>query len=68
MRLEGAYPITSEAFYRMVVLAVILFGVETRVLVVDIKNLIVGVHTGFAAGDGLTGKEEMVWDPAAERV
>ena len=52
----------------MVVLAVILFGVETRVLVVDIKNLIVGVHTGFAAGDGLTGKEEMVWDPAAERV
>ena len=47
MRREGAYPITSEAFYRAVVQAVILFGEETCVFSAAMEKRIVGFHTDF---------------------
>ena len=45
MRQEGADPIISAEFYRVVVQAVLLFEEETWVLSAAMANQIVGFHT-----------------------
>ena len=67
MRREGADPITSAAFYRAVVQALLLFGADTWVLSAATENSISGFHIFFAAGDGEMSEDKMGWDLAVGR-
>ena len=44
---EGGNPAISETFYHAVLQAVLLFGVETRVILAPMVQRIEGVHVGF---------------------
>ena len=47
LRREGSYQLVSEIFYRAVVQAVLLFGVETWVLLAAMDKTLEGFHLGF---------------------
>ena len=47
LRREGADPFISEKFYSAVVQAVLLLGVETRVMTVEMSQKFEVVHLGF---------------------
>ena len=54
LRWEGEDPITSASFYRAVVQAVLLFGLETWILSAAMEKRIAGVRVGFL--QQVTGK------------
>ena len=55
LRREGANPRLAEMFYRTVAKLVLLFGLETWVLLSVIERKVEGIHTGFMMH--ITGKQ-----------
>ena len=47
IRQEGSKPRVSEIFYRVVVQAILLYGLETWVLSAEMAKRVDGTHTGF---------------------
>ena len=47
LRREGAEPMVAEMFYRAVVQAILLYGLETWVLLAEMEKKIEGSHKGF---------------------